>query len=58
MGQEDVAALLNRMSPDDRTSLLSELPANATKQLLELLTPEERHEAVTLLGYAPGRWDV
>jgi len=54
MGQEDVAALLNRMSPDDRTSLLSELPANATKQLLELLTPEERREAVTLLGYAPG----
>jgi magnesium transporter len=54
MGQEDVAALLNRMSPDDRTLLLSELPANATKQLLELLTPEERLEAVTLLGYAPG----
>ena len=54
MGQEDVAALLNRMSPDDRTSLLSELPANATKRLLELLTPEERSEAVTLLGYAPG----
>ena len=54
MGQEDVAALLNRMSPDDRTSLLSELPANATKQLLELLTPDERREAITLLGYAPG----
>jgi len=54
MGQEDVAALLNRMAPDDRTSLLSELPANATKRLLELLTPEERREAVTLLGYAPG----
>jgi magnesium transporter len=54
MAQEDVAALLNRMAPDDRTSLLSELPANATKRLLELLTPEERREAVTLLGYAPG----
>ena len=34
MGQEDVAQLLNRMSPDDRTLLLSELPANVTKQLL------------------------
>lgn len=54
MGQEDVAALLNNMSPDDRTLLLSELPANATKQLLALLTPEERAEAITLLGYAPG----
>jgi len=54
MGQEDVAALLNHMSPDDRTWFLSELPANATKHLLALLNPEERGEAVTLLGYAPG----
>ena len=54
MGQEDVAALLNHMSPDDRTLFLSELPANVTKRLLALLTPAERAEAVTLLGYAPG----
>jgi magnesium transporter len=54
MGHEDVSALLNNMSPDDRTLLLSELPANATKQLLALLTPEERATAVALLGYAPG----
>jgi magnesium transporter len=54
MGQEDVAALLNHMAPDDRTLFLSELPANVTKPLLALLTPEERAEAVTLLGYAPG----
>ena len=54
MGQQDVAALLNDMSPDDRTWFLSELPANVTKPLLALLTPEERAEAVTLLGYAPG----
>src|SRR5438067_1689244 len=54
MGQEDVAALLNSMAPDDRTLLFGELPANVTKQLLALLTPEERAEAVTLLGYAPG----
>jgi magnesium transporter len=54
MGQEDVAGLLNAMSPDDRTWFLSELPANATKQLLALLSPEERAEAVKLLGYAPG----
>jgi magnesium transporter len=54
MGQEDVADLLNHMSPDDRTLLFSELPANVTKQLLALLTDEERTEAVTLLGYAPG----
>jgi magnesium transporter len=54
MGHEDIADLLNQMSPDDRTLLFSELPANVTKQLLALLTDEERAEAVTLLGYAPG----
>ncbi|MDP9324312.1 MAG: CBS domain-containing protein, partial [Acidobacteriota bacterium] len=54
MGQEDVAALLNHMAPDDRTLLFGELPANVTRSLLSLLTPEERAEAVTLLGYAPG----
>ena len=54
MGQEDISALLNHMSPDDRTLFLSELPANVTKHLLQLLTPEERAEAVTLLGYEPG----
>src|SRR4029077_17042947 len=31
-----------------------ELPANVTKHLLSLLTPEERSEAVTLLGYESG----
>src|SRR5258706_1072663 len=54
MGHEDVAAVLNHMSPDDRTLLFGELPANVTKHLLSLLTPEERAEAVTLLGYPPG----
>ena len=54
MAQEDVAALLNNMAPDDRTLLFEELPANVTKQLLSLLTPEERAEAVTLLGYPAG----
>jgi len=54
MGQEDVAALLNDMAPDDRTLLFGELPANVTKHLLSLLTAEERSEAVTLLGYEPG----
>ena len=39
------------MAPDDRTMFLEELPASATRQLLSLLTPEERALAVTLLGY-------
>ena len=51
MAQDDVAALLNDMAPDDRTDLLEELPAAVTKQLLSLLTPEERSIAISLLGY-------
>lgn len=51
LGQEQVAAILNEMAPDDRTHLLDELPGNVTNQLLNLLTPEERNVAVQLLGY-------
>jgi magnesium transporter len=54
MAQEDVAALLNEMSPDDRTMFLEELPAPVTRQLLALLTPKERTIASTLLGYPEG----
>jgi magnesium transporter len=51
MAQEEVAELLNNMAPDDRTLFLEELPAEATRQLLALLTPAERAVALTLLGY-------
>jgi magnesium transporter len=51
MAQGDVAELLNDMAPDDRTLFLEELPAEATRQLLALLTPAERAVALTLLGY-------
>ncbi len=42
------------MSPDDRTALLEELPSAAARQLIKLLTPEERHVAQSLLGYPEG----
>jgi magnesium transporter len=51
MGKGEVATLLNDMSPDDRTALLEELPGSAAKQLLQLLSSEERIIARTLLGY-------
>ncbi len=51
MGREDVAQLLNQMSPDDRTMLLEELPTTAITELLKLLTPDELKVAKTLLGY-------
>ena len=54
MAQDEVTDLLNSMPDDDRTLLLEEMPAAATKQMLELLTPEERADAVKLLGYPEG----
>src|SRR5207247_8471725 len=41
----------NEMAPDDRTALLEELPSAAARQLIQLLTPEERRVATALLGY-------
>src|SRR5205807_7710458 len=54
MAHEQVVAILNEMSPDDRTALLEELPSAAARQLIRLLTPEERRVAQTLLGYPEG----
>src|SRR5215468_1120735 len=54
MATEEVAKILNDMAPDDRTALLDELPASVTQQLLNLLTPQERSIAVSLLGYPEG----
>ncbi len=51
MGNEEVAAILNDMSPDDRTALLEELPGTTAKRLIQLLSAEERKIARTLLGY-------
>jgi magnesium transporter len=51
MAQSEVAAILNEMSPDDRTALLEELPSAVAKQLIRLLSAEERKIARTLLGY-------
>ena len=54
MAHEQVVAILNEMSPDDRTALLEELPSAAARQLIWLLTPEERRVAQALLGYPEG----
>ena len=51
MGTVDAARILNDMSPDDRTALLEELPGAAVAQLLQLLSPEEKSIAQTLLNY-------
>src|SRR6266702_7069195 len=54
MAHEQVVGILNEMSPDDRTALLEELPSAAARQLIRLLTPQERQIAQALLGYPEG----
>jgi magnesium transporter len=54
MAHEQVIGILNEMSPDDRTALLEEMPSAAARQLIRLLTPEERRVAQALLGYPEG----
>jgi len=54
MAHEQVVGILNEMSPDDRTALLEELPSAAARQLIKLLTPEERNIAQALLNYPEG----
>src|SRR5690606_22981848 len=46
-----IRELLNEMPPDDRTSFFSELTGDVVKRLIIYLTPEERKEALSLLGY-------
>jgi magnesium transporter len=54
MASDEIAIILNAMAPDDRTVLFEELPGVATKQMLNLLSPDERAVAILLLGYPDG----
>jgi magnesium transporter len=54
LGLKAAAGILDEMAPDDRTALLEEVPSAIQKQLLGLLTPEERDVAKQLLGYHEG----
>src|SRR3954471_10614164 len=51
---EQVRNILNQMTPDDRTRLLEETPAEVTRRLLETLSPDELKSARQLLGYPEG----
>ena len=51
LNNDKVAAILNEMSPDDRTALLEYLPNTVVKELIVLLSEEERKVTLELLGY-------
>lgn len=46
-----LAALLNDLSPDDRTAFFAELPPVVVQRFLSILNPKERRNAIRLLGY-------
>src|SRR5882724_3312959 len=54
MGPKESAAVLNLVADDDRTRFLGKLPPEATKAILDQLTPDESAEATTLLTYPRG----
>lgn len=43
--------LMNDMEPDDRTALFEELTGKVAQQLMQLLSSENRQQAIQLLGY-------
>ena len=58
--QEDILAnfadrqlkvLINKLDPDDRTSLFEDLPGKLVQKLINFLEKKERLEALELLGY-------
>jgi magnesium transporter len=51
---EQMQAIVDAMTPDDRTRFFDQLPAEATRRLLETLSPEELKTARALLGYPEG----
>ncbi len=54
MPKMQAAALLNALSPDDRTSFLQDLPREVIDELVKLLPHDERLLTLTLLGYPEG----
>jgi magnesium transporter len=51
LSTDEVKGVLDGMPPDDRTRFFEEMPAAVTRQLLEVLSPEELKNARQLLGY-------
>src|SRR5690606_30980258 len=51
MTTEETRHLLANLRPDDRTTLLGELPGQVTQRLLNYLSPQDLKEARQLLGY-------
>ncbi len=54
LGSENFAKILEEMSPDDRTEVFEDFPDTLIKDVINLLSTEERNIALTLIGYEEG----
>ena len=50
---QEVRSILNDMSPDDRTELFEEMPAELVRKFISYLSSEERKLAGEILNYPP-----
>jgi len=46
-----IAGIINELPPDDRTSFFADLHGDVVQKLIQLLSPDDRKEALMLLGY-------
>lgn len=53
LGDKGLRELIENMAPDDRTQLFSDFPDNLIRKMIRFVKPEERKEALALLGYEP-----
>ena len=51
LSSQEIRDILNEMSPDDRTELFEEMPAELVKKFINLLSPQERTIALEILNY-------
>lgn len=51
LGDNDLAEVLNKMSPDDRTQLFENFPDQIIKHSISLLGEKEKDTALNLIGY-------
>lgn len=54
LADDEVGTVFADMDPDDRASLMEELPAKVAQQLLHTLDPAELHLTSAVLGYPEG----
>ncbi|OQX87611.1 MAG: magnesium transporter [Candidatus Omnitrophica bacterium 4484_70.2] len=53
LSSQEVRSILNDMSPDDRTELFEEMPAELVRKFISYLSSEERKLAGEILNYPP-----